>query len=98
MACILDTNITNFAKTSFLILLPVYLVCTSRSSRLGVFCKKDVRRNFAKFKGKHLCQQLYLKRVFGTGVSCEFCEISKITFFNSTAPVAVSVHPYCAPK
>ena len=98
MACILDTNITNFAKTSFLILLPVYLVCTSRSSRLGVFCKKDVRRNFAKFKGKHLCQQLYLKRVSGTGVSCEFCEISKINFFNSTAPVAVSVHPYCAPK
>ena len=27
-----------------------------------------------------------LKRVLGTGVSCEFCEISKNTFFYRTPP------------
>ena len=31
----------------------------SRSSRLEVFCKKDVPRNFSKFTGKHLCQSLF---------------------------------------
>ena len=29
-----------------------------RSSRLEVFCKKGVVRNFAKVTGKHLCQSL----------------------------------------
>ena len=55
--------------------------------------KKGELRNFAKFAGKHLFQtlfliklqalglQLYEKRDCGTGVSCEFCEISKKTFF-----------------
>ena len=46
---------------------------------------KDVLRNFAKFTGKHLCQGLFFskveKRDTGTGVSCEFCKISKNTFF-----------------
>ena len=32
----------------------------SRSSRLEVFCKKDVPRNFSKFTGKHLCQILFI--------------------------------------
>ena len=35
---------------------------TFRSSRLDVFCKKRVLRNFAKFTGKHMCQSS------GTGV------------------------------
>ena len=43
-----------------------------RSSRLEVFCRKGVLRNFATFKGKHLCQSLrpatLLKRDSGTGV------------------------------
>ena len=30
-----------------------------RSSHPEVFCKKDVLRNFAKFTGKHLCQNLF---------------------------------------
>ena len=29
---------------------------TVRSSRPEVFCKKVVLKNFAKFRGKHLCQ------------------------------------------
>ena len=31
-----------------------------RSSRKGMFCKKGVLKNFAKFRGKHLCQSLFL--------------------------------------
>ena len=59
-----------------------------------VFCKKVVLRNFAKFTRKHLCQSQAcnfiknetLEQVF----SCEFCEISKNTFFYRTPPVAAS--------
>ena len=32
----------------------------SRSRRLVLFCKKGVLKNFAKFKGKHLCQNFFL--------------------------------------
>ena len=67
-----------------------------------MLCKKGVLRNFTKFTGKHLCQslfliklqasglELYLKRESGTGVSCEFCEISKNTFSYRTPLVAAS--------
>ena len=67
--------------------------------RPEVFCKKAVLSDFPKFTGKHLCQslfitkvggqgrQLYLKRDPGTGVSREFCEIWKNTFFlQNTSP------------
>ena len=72
-----------------------------RSSRTEVFCKKDVLRNFAKFTGKHLCQRLFFNKVAGLACkfikkeslaqvfSCEFCEISKNTFFYRTPPVGV---------
>ena len=63
---------------------------TVRSSHRKCSLKKVVLRNFTKFTGKHLCQklffnivaglQLYWQRGSGTGVSCEFCEISKNTF------------------
>ena len=58
-----------------------------------VFCKTGVLRNFANFTGKHLCQRLFFKKVFllkkslwhrcflAQGFSCEFCKISKNTFF-----------------
>ena len=36
-----------------------------RSSRLEVFCRKGVLRNFAKFTGKHLCQILFFNKVAG---------------------------------
>ena len=35
------------------------------SSRLDVFCKKGVLKNFAKFTGKHLCHSLFLNKVAG---------------------------------
>ena len=36
-----------------------------RSSRLEMFCKKLVRKNFAKFTGKHLCRSLLFHKVAG---------------------------------
>ena len=58
-----------------------------RNSRPEVFCKKGVLRNFTKFKGKHLCQSLFLsysfikKAILAQVFSSEFCEISKNTFY-----------------
>ena len=37
-----------------------------RSSRLEVFCRKGVLRNFAKFTGKHLCQSLRIPFFYRT--------------------------------
>ena len=36
-----------------------------RTSRLEVFCKKGVLRNFVKFTGKYLCQSLFFNKVPG---------------------------------
>ena len=60
-----------------------------RSSHPEVFCRRGVLRNFAKSTGRHLCQSLFFNKVAGpkgeetlTQVfSCEFCEISKNSFF-----------------
>ena len=58
--------------------------------------RKGVLRHIAKFTGKHLCQRLFFNKVVGLRpqacnfikketlaqvFSCEFCEISKDTFF-----------------
>ena len=81
------------------------VVSKCRSSRPEVFCKKSVLGNFAKFKGKHLCQSLFFNKVSGLKpqacnfvkkgtlvqvFSCEFCEISKNTCFYRTPPVTAS--------
>ena len=46
---------------------------------------KGVYKNFTKFTGEHLCQNLFLKFIeketLAQGFSCEFCEIFKDTFF-----------------
>ena len=36
-----------------------------RRSRLMVFCKNGVLRDFAKFTGKHLCKSLFFNKVAG---------------------------------
>ena len=74
---------------------------TFRTSHLRCSVRKGVLRNFAKFTGKYLYQsfffntiagflQLYKKEALGQVFSCEFCEISKNTFFTehlrTTAP------------
>ena len=48
-----------------------------------------VLRNFAKFTGKHLCQSLK-KEALAQVFSCEFCEISKNTFFMEHLRVTAS--------
>ena len=57
------------------------------SSRPVVFCRKGALRSFTKFTGKQLCQSLrpatlsVKKETQAQVFSCEFCEISKNTFF-----------------
>ena len=83
----------------------LYLAAVFRSSRPEMFCKKGVHRNFAKFKGTHLCQSLLFNKVFGPRpstlckketqaqvFSCEFCVILR-TPFSKNPPVAAS--PSC---
>ena len=66
--------------------------------------KKSVLRRLAKFTGKHLCHSLIFNKVAGLrpatllkketlaqAFSCEFCEISKNTFFDRTPLVVFSV-------
>ena len=43
-----------------------------RSRHPEGFCKKEVLDNIEKFKGKHLCQSLFLIKLQASGVSCEF--------------------------
>ena len=58
--------------------------------------KRGVLRNFGKFTGKHLCQNLFLDKVAGQWhsqvFSCQFSEISNNTFSHGTPLVAASDH------
>ena len=42
-----------------------YTIFQCRRSRLEVFCKKGVLKDFTKFTEKHLCQSLFLNKVTG---------------------------------
>ena len=56
-----------------------------------MFCKKGVPGNLAKFTGKHLCQHLFFKKeTLAQVFSCEFCKISKNTFFTEHPQVTAS--------
>ena len=58
-----------------------------------MFHEKGILKNFAKLKGKHLCQSLFFNNVAGIkpatllknrlwhGFPCEFCKTFKNTFF-----------------
>ena len=103
---------SNFAGPAvYFVLLDAFWLCftsisliTIRSSHQRCFVKKGVFRNFAKFTGKHLCQNLFFNKVAGGGAcnfikqetlaqvfSYEFCEISKNTFFTEHAWVTASL-------
>ena len=62
------------------------ILITSRSSHRSCSVKKGVLRNFAKFRGKQLCQSLFFNKVFikketlAQVFSCEFYETSKHIF------------------
>ena len=71
------------------------------SSRLGVFSKIGVNKNFAKSAGKYLCQNVFFNKVadackiieketLAQTFSCQFCEILKNTFLKRTLLVAAS--------
>ena len=58
----------------------------SKQQPQEIFYKKSVPRNFTKFIEKHLWQSLFFKKETLEQVfSCEFCEISKNTFFTEHA-------------
>ena len=74
-----------------------------KNSHPEVFCKKGVLRNFTKFTGKHLCQNLFFnkvawlspatsfkKRLWHRCFPVEFCEISKNIFLHRTHLKAAS--------
>ena len=47
-----------------------------------MFYKKGVLKDFAKFTGKHLHQNLFFnKEALAQVFSCEFCEVFKSIFF-----------------
>ena len=52
---------------------------TVRGSHQRCSVRKYVLRDVAKFTGKHLCQSLFFDK--DAVEACEFCEISKTTFF-----------------
>ena len=58
-------RVQDMAAVYCYILAKVYNKTICKSSRPEVFCKKGVLRNFAKFTGKHLCQNLFLNKVAG---------------------------------
>ena len=65
--------------------------------------KKGVLRNFTKFTGKGLCQSLSFKKAtMAQEFSCEFCDISKNTFFTehlwTTASVTLHISRYCCTR
>ena len=56
----INTSISNLKARSFKNFRISSIV---ESSRLELFCKKGVLRNFTKFTGKHLCQSLLFNKV-----------------------------------
>ena len=76
----------------------------SRGQRqlLEVFCKNDVLKNFSNFKGKSLCQSLFLmklqastfinKKTLVKAFPCQILEILKTSFFTEHYLVTVPEH------
>ena len=74
-----------------MIVFAITMQMTIRSNHQRCSVRKGVLRNFAKFRGKHLCQVLFFNKVAAPEpekkealahvFSCEFCEISKNKFF-----------------
>ena len=73
-----------------------------RSSHRRCFVRKGVLRNLGKFTEKYLCQRLFFNKVAGLKPAtllknrfwhrcCEFCEISKNTFFTEHLRATASV-------
>ena len=58
--------------------------CTEdRSTRPEVFSKKGVLRNFTKFTGKHLCQNLFFNKFAGLRQRCYRTPLLAASEFNN---------------
>ena len=72
----------------------LYVTRTSFGFKAFKDWKQNWKQNFAKFTRKYLCQSLFLNKVaqetLAQVFSCEFCEISKNTFFKRRLLVAPS--------
>ena len=78
------------------------LVTRSEAATVGALRKKGFLKNFAEFKGKHLYQSLFCKKVAGLRpifikketlaqvFSCESCEISKNISFEERLLLPIS--------
>ena len=64
-------------------------VVTSRRSRWQMFFKYCFSQNFAKFTGKHLCQNLFFK--WGCRRHLRFCELFKSIFLTERLLTTISV-------
>ena len=84
-------------------ILKISKIISVGSSRLWVFCREVVLRNFTKFTRKIKCEGLFFNKIAGSRpptllkketlaqmFSCEFCEIYKNTYFYRTPPVVAS--------
>ena len=70
---------------------------TNRSSHQRCFVIKGVLRNFTgKSTGKHLYQSLFIKKeTLAHMFSCEFCEVSKNTFYTEDLWATASAQNVC---
>ena len=66
-------------------------ITTSSSNHPDVLCKKGVLRFFAKLTGKHLCQNLFLAKVFSFGslFSIKLQAFRPSTFFKRESNIGV---------
>ena len=78
----------NTSRNWFGIFQNIHIKNNFRSSRPEAFCKKGVLRNFTKFTGIPQACNFIKKEALAHGFSCEFCEISKSTFFYRTLLLA----------
>ena len=88
-----------YQGSSFFQFFPAFCSIACRKSRLKLFCKKNVLKNFEKFIRKDLCHSLSLNKVGGWGLnfikketltqvfSCEFREISENIFLFYRTPL-----------
>ena len=96
-------DLTNKPTEKRLLFIQRVVLALDRSSHRQCSVKKGVLGIFAKFTGKHPCQSLFLiklqveacnfikKETLAQVFSCEFCEISKNTFFTEHLRETASV-------
>ena len=71
---------------------PLFCSCFEkiRSSRQQMFLKIGVLKNFAIFRGKHLCWSLFLLKLHACNFPVNITKFFKNSFFCKTSPVATS--------